>query len=72
LIWAVAGFDCFLAAKKVCSPGKVIGIDITPEMIEKAKKNTEKQGIKNIEFRLCDMGIYILTLNPLILPSQTV
>lgn len=47
-----AGIDCFLAAKKVGSTGKVIGIDMTREMVEKAKDNAEKQGIKNVEFIL--------------------
>lgn len=47
-----AGFDCFLAAKKVGLKGKVIGIDMTEEMIDKAKANAEKYGDKNVEFRL--------------------
>lgn len=47
-----AGFDCFLAAKKVGEKGKVIGIDMTPEMIEKAKTIAEKHGYNNVEFRL--------------------
>lgn len=47
-----AGFDCFLAAQKVGKRGKVIGVDMTPEMIEKARKNAKKDGYKNIEFRL--------------------
>ncbi|MFA4880255.1 MAG: arsenite methyltransferase [Candidatus Doudnabacteria bacterium] len=47
-----AGIDCFLAAKKVGSTGKVIGIDMTREMVEKAKDNAEKQGIKNVKFIL--------------------
>lgn len=47
-----AGFDCFLAAAKVGSNGKVIGVDMTPEMVEKAKHNAQKNGIKNVEFRL--------------------
>lgn len=47
-----AGFDCFLAASKVGLTGKVIGIDMTPEMIEKAKKNAEKNNITNVEFKL--------------------
>lgn len=47
-----AGFDCFLAANKVGKKGKVIGIDMTPEMIEKARKNAEKSGYKNVEFKL--------------------
>ena len=46
------GFDCFLAAKKVGEAGKVIGVDMTPAMINKARKNAEKMGAKNIEFRL--------------------
>lgn len=47
-----AGFDCFLAAKKVGCSGRVIGVDMTPEMIDKANANAEKYGDKNIEFRL--------------------
>lgn len=47
-----AGFDCFLASKKVGETGKVIGIDMTNEMIEKAKINAKKLGIKNVEFVL--------------------
>ena len=47
-----AGFDCFLAANKVGSKGKVIGVDMTPEMIDKARENAEKTGYKNVEFRL--------------------
>jgi arsenite methyltransferase len=47
-----AGFDCFLAAQKVGPEGKVIGVDMTPEMIEKARENAKKSGIKNVEFRL--------------------
>jgi arsenite methyltransferase len=47
-----AGFDCFLASKKVGVNGKVIGVDMTPEMIEKAKRNSEKYNYKNVEFRL--------------------
>jgi len=46
------GLDCFLAAKKVGNAGKVIGIDMTPEMISKARLNAEKSGYKNVEFRL--------------------
>jgi len=46
------GFDCFLAANKVGQTGKVIGVDMTPEMIEKARENAEKGGYKNVEFRL--------------------
>jgi len=47
-----AGFDCFLAASKVGPTGKVIGVDMTPEMIEKARDNAQKDGSKNVEFRL--------------------
>jgi arsenite methyltransferase len=49
---AGAGFDCFLAANKVGEQGKVIGVDMTPEMIEKARENAEKGGYQNVEFRL--------------------
>jgi ubiquinone/menaquinone biosynthesis C-methylase UbiE len=47
-----AGFDCFLAANRVGKPGKVIGVDMTPEMIEKARGNAQKGRYKNVEFRL--------------------
>ena len=47
-----AGFDCFLAAKKVGKKGSVIGVDMTPEMIDKARENTRKSEYKNVEFRL--------------------
>ncbi|MFH1454134.1 MAG: arsenite methyltransferase [Armatimonadota bacterium] len=47
-----AGFDAFLAANKVGKTGKVIGIDMTPDMIKKAKLNAEKGGYNNVEFRL--------------------
>ena len=47
-----AGIDAILAAKKVGPKGKVIGVDMTEEMIEKAKENAKKQGIKNVEFLL--------------------
>lgn len=47
-----AGFDCFLAANKVGKTGKVIGIDMTPEMLEKARQNAVKGGYGNVEFRL--------------------
>jgi len=50
-----AGFDAFLTAKKVGETGKVIGIDMTLEMIEKAKKNAERYGYSNVEFRLGDI-----------------
>jgi len=47
-----AGLDCFLAAAKVGDKGKVIGVDMTPEMIEKARENARKSKRKNVEFRL--------------------
>lgn len=46
------GFDCFLAAEKVGPTGGVIGVDMTPEMIEKARRNAETMGAANVEFRL--------------------
>ncbi len=46
------GFDCFIAADKVGGKGRVIGVDMTPEMIEKARENAMKGGYKNVEFRL--------------------
>jgi SAM-dependent methyltransferase len=46
------GFDCFLAAKAVGNSGHVIGVDMTPEMISKARENAEKSGLDNVEFRL--------------------
>lgn len=50
-----AGFDCFLAAEKVGSSGKVIGVDMTPEMLEKAKANALKYGYSNVEFLFGDI-----------------
>lgn len=47
-----AGFDCFLAAKKVGPSGKVIGVDMTPEMVQKARENAMAGGFQNVEFRL--------------------
>jgi len=47
-----AGFDCFLAANQVGETGRVIGVDMTPEMIEKARENAEKGNYRNVEFRL--------------------
>jgi SAM-dependent methyltransferase len=47
-----AGFDCFLAANKVGQGGRVIGVDMTPEMIEKARENARKGNYNNVEFRL--------------------
>ena len=46
------GLDCFLAANKVGEKGKVIGVDMTPEMIHNARENCRKGKYKNVEFRL--------------------
>jgi len=46
------GFDCFLAAQEVAESGHVIGVDMTPEMLSKARKNADKSGYNNVEFRL--------------------
>jgi len=47
-----AGLDCFLAARKVGERGRVIGVDMTSEMIDKAKENVRKGKYENVEFRL--------------------
>jgi arsenite methyltransferase len=47
-----AGIDCFLAAERVGKSGKVIGVDMTPEMIDRARENAKKAGFENVEFRL--------------------
>lgn len=47
-----AGFDCFLAAARVGSSGRVIGVDMTPEMVAKAQENARKGNYANTEFRL--------------------
>lgn len=47
-----AGFDCFLAMKRVGESGKVIGVDMVPEMVVKAQVNAEKYGYSNVEFKL--------------------
>jgi SAM-dependent methyltransferase len=47
-----AGFDSFLAAPRVGRTGRVIGVDMTPEMIDKARENAHKGGYTNVEFRL--------------------
>ncbi len=46
------GFDCFLAAAQVGDGGHVIGVDMTPEMVSKARANAVKGGYRNVEFRL--------------------
>src|SRR5215468_7496066 len=47
-----AGFDCFLAARAVGKSGRVIGVDMTHEMLRKARGNAQKNGFGNVEFRL--------------------
>jgi len=47
-----AGFDCFLAARQVGDRGRVIGVDMTPAMVSKARGNAEKGSYRNVEFRL--------------------
>jgi arsenite methyltransferase len=49
---AGGGFDCFLAANKVGANGRIIGVDMTPEMVEKARENARRGGYKNVEFRI--------------------
>ena len=49
---AGGGFDCFLASKQVGDGGKVIGVDMTPDMVSKARANAERGGVRNVEFRL--------------------
>ncbi|UPV99146.1 arsenite methyltransferase [Halorussus gelatinilyticus] len=46
------GFDCFLAAREVGSAGRVVGVDMTPEMVEKARENAATNDASNVEFRL--------------------
>ena len=46
------GFDCFLAARQVGTRGHVIGVDMTPAMVSKARTNAERAGFQNVEFRL--------------------
>ena len=46
-----AGFDCFLAARKVGPTGRVVGVDMTDAMLEKARANAAKTGLGNVEFR---------------------
>lgn len=49
---AGGGFDCFLASKQVGPEGQVIGVDMTADMVMKARRNAEQLGAKNVEFRL--------------------
>lgn len=47
-----AGFDCFIASRTVGPEGKVIGVDMTPEMVSRARSNAKRGNIKNVDFRL--------------------
>lgn len=58
-----AGNDCFVARSEAGETGKVIGIDFTPAMIEKARINAEKLGYNNVEFRLGDIEKIPVTAN---------
>jgi len=58
-----AGNDCFVARKQTGEKGKVIGIDFTPAMIEKARANAEKIGFHNVEFRQGDIEHIPVTSN---------
>lgn len=49
------GFDCFLAGRAVGDSGQIIGVDMTPEMVSKARRNAEQLGTKNVAFRLGEM-----------------
>jgi SAM-dependent methyltransferase len=51
-----AGFDALLAAQRVGTSGKVIGVDMTPEMIDKARSNGDNLGLMNVEFVLGEIG----------------
>lgn len=68
---AGAGFDAFLAAAKVGKSGRVIGVDMTPAMVRRARENALKGGFENVEFRLgqiehmpvCDRGVDVIISN---------
>lgn len=65
------GFDSFLASRQVGETGKVIGVDMTPEMISKARGNALKSGYQNTEFRLgeiehlpiADQSVHVIISN---------
>jgi arsenite methyltransferase len=73
-----AGFDCFLAASRVGPQGKVIGVDMTPEMLDKARENIRKGDYRNVEFRvgeienlpLADGSVNVIISNCVINLSQ--
>lgn len=52
------GFDCFLASRQVGDTGYVIGVDMTPEMVSRARSNAVKGGFTNTDFRLGRSSIY--------------
>ncbi len=58
-----AGNDCFIARAETGAEGKVIGIDFTPAMIDKARQNAEKSGFQNVEFRQGDIEKMPVTAN---------
>ena len=58
-----AGNDCFIARAETGPAGKVIGIDFTPEMINKARENADKLGFNNVEFRTGDIERIPVTAN---------
>ncbi len=58
-----AGNDCFIASRIVGSEGEVIGVDMTPQMIERAKANVEKLGYTNVKFRLGEIENLPITAN---------
>lgn len=58
-----AGNDCFVAQAQTGEKGKVIGVDFTPIMLEKARENAEKRGFNNVEFRLGDIEKLPITSN---------
>src|SRR5271169_4023873 len=58
-----AGNDVFIARHETSETGKVIGIDFTPAMIEKARKNAEARGFNNVEFRQGDIENIPVTSN---------
>src|SRR5512139_1493165 len=45
------GLDCFLAARQVGETGRVIGVDMTPEMLERARQAAQQLGLSNVDFR---------------------
>ena len=57
------GFDCFLAARQVGPTGRVIGVDMTPEMVAKARSNAKKMAATNVEFRLGEIEVLPVEAN---------